>query len=162
MPRVSFASLPDDARVWVFGASDDLTEENAARMLSAVDAYLDEWRAHGEPLVCARDWRDDRFLVIGVDQRAAGASGCSIDALFRLLLELQSSLGATIVGSGRIYYRDDAGAIQCTTRPEFARLLAAGIVGDDSIVYDTSVVTSADYRERFERPLAESWHRDLV
>src|SRR5512147_2310971 len=115
MPRVPFSDLPDDARVWVFGASDPISEDNVSRMLAGVDTYLDDWNAHGEPLTCARDWRDGRFLAIGVDQRSAGASGCSIDALFRILQEMQGSLGATIVGGGRVFYRDEHGVIQSTT-----------------------------------------------
>ena len=79
MPRVVFESLPDDARVWVFGAANALDDRARERLLSAVDEYLDQWHAHGAALVCARDWRDDRFLAIGVDQSTAGASGCSID-----------------------------------------------------------------------------------
>ena len=33
---------------------------------AAADAYLLQWKAHGHPLTCARDWREERFLVIGV------------------------------------------------------------------------------------------------
>jgi len=73
MPIVPFESLPDDARLWVFAASDPVTGERAQRLLAAVDAWLAEWKAHDEPLRCARDWRDDRFLAIGVDQSTAGA-----------------------------------------------------------------------------------------
>ncbi|MBV6521645.1 MAG: hypothetical protein MNPFHGCM_01789 [Gemmatimonadaceae bacterium] len=162
MPRVQFARLPDDARVWVFGASDPVVEARAHQLLERVDAWLDDWQAHGEPLTCARDWRDDRFLVIGVDERAAGASGCSIDALFHVLLQAQSSLGATIVGGGRVYYRDRDGVVQCTSRSEFPRLRAAGVVDERTIVFDTTVTRSADYRRAFEQPLGASWHRDLV
>jgi hypothetical protein len=162
MPRVSFSQLPDDARVWVFGASDPITGGRAATLLSRVDEYLDDWKAHGDPLTCARDWRDDRFLAIGVDENSAGASGCSIDALFRILQQMQESLGSTIVGGGRVYYRDKHGATQCTSRSEFPRLRAAGIVNEATPVFDTSVVTGAGYRQAFERPLAESWHCELV
>ena len=45
MPLVSFESLPDDARVWVFGASTSL-DQRAEQLLSHdVDAYLGQWRA---------------------------------------------------------------------------------------------------------------------
>lgn len=162
MPQVPFSQLPDDARVWVFGASDPITGDHAARLLSRVDVYLDDWKAHGEPLTCAREWRDDRFLTIGVDEHSAGASGCSIDALFRILQQLQASLGATIVGGGRVYYRGHDGVTQCTSRSEFPRLRAAHVVDDATVVFDTSVATGAEYRRGFERPLAGSWHRELV
>jgi hypothetical protein len=98
MPRISFDDLPDDARIWIFGSSDSISTDAQKEMLSAVDAWMDQWTAHGEPLVCARDWRDGRFLVVGVDQRAAGASGCSIDALFHVLQGLEKTLGTTFRG----------------------------------------------------------------
>jgi hypothetical protein len=88
MPRVSFEELPDDARVWVFGAASEVTPPASERLLDAVDDFLAHWNAHGSPLVCAREWRDDHFLAIGVDQSTAGASGCSIDGLFRTLQRL--------------------------------------------------------------------------
>ncbi|NUO61956.1 MAG: hypothetical protein HOQ34_00145, partial [Gemmatimonadaceae bacterium] len=106
MPLVDIDSLPDDARVWVFGSERPLDDASATRLLGVVDQYLSRWAAHGEPLTSARSWRDDRFLTIAVDQRTAGASGCSIDALFRQLQTLERELGVSIVGGGRIFYRD--------------------------------------------------------
>jgi len=67
MPIVPFASLPDSARVWVFASDQPLTGAAADTLLAAVDGFLAAWRAHGLPLRCARDWRDGRFLAIGVD-----------------------------------------------------------------------------------------------
>jgi hypothetical protein len=85
MPHVDINALPDDARVWVFAADRPVTGPAAERLLSAVDGFLDDWAAHGQPLTCGRDWREDRFLAIAVDQRDAHASGCSVDGLFRVL-----------------------------------------------------------------------------
>jgi hypothetical protein len=162
MPRIPFDQLPDDARVWVFASSSPLAPQGTDMLLGAVDEYLEEWRAHGDPLRCARDWRDDRFLAIGVDQSTAGASGCSIDGLFRVLQRLQSSLGATLVGGGRVYYRDATGAVQSADRPGFARMAADSRVGGDTKVFDTTVTSAGAYRAKFELPLHESWHRDLT
>jgi hypothetical protein len=162
MPIVSFSQLPDDARVWVFAASDPLPPANAGRLLDEVDAFLEQWQAHGEPLTCARDRRDDRFVVIGVDQSTAGASGCSIDGLFRALQRLQSSLGTTLVGGGRVFYRDNGGTVRCVDRREFSRRAAAGAVGPGTAVFDLSVTTAGAYREGFERPARDSWHRELL
>ncbi len=160
--RIEFSELADDARLWIFAASDPLTGERADALLREVDDYLEQWKAHGEILRCARDWRNDRFLAIGVDQSTAGASGCSIDGLFRALQRLQSSLGTSLVGGGRVFYRDNDGAIHVTDRPGFARGAAAGEINRETLVYDTSVVTAGDYRTKFERPMGESWHRDLA
>jgi len=162
MPMVPFDALPDEARAWVFGASDPLDEAGSARLLRAVDDTLSQWSAHGVPLTCARDWRDGRFLAIGVDQRDAGASGCSIDALFRVLQGLERALGTALVAGGRVFYRDPAGTVQCVDRAGYAARARRGEVGGATPVFDTTVTTVGDYRARFERPAAASWHAQLV
>jgi hypothetical protein len=154
--------LPSDARVWVFGAASELDSRGSDRLLAAVDDFLSQWNAHGSPLVCARDLRDGRFLAIGVDQSTAGASGCSIDGLFRTLARLEPELGTTMLGGGRVYYRDEAGAVKATTRQAFNALAREGKVGADTHVFDTSLTTVAAWRDEFERPVRASWHADLI
>jgi len=162
MPITSFSKLPDDARLWVFAASDRITGERTSELLDAVDEYLAGWKAHGEPLTSAREWRDDRFLVIAVDQSTAGASGCSIDALFRILQQLQGRLGTSLVGGGRVFFRNRAGEIEATTRAVFADRAVAGEVDTGTIVFDTTVTSLESYRRGFERRAGETWHRELL
>src|SRR6185436_14765549 len=100
MPMTSFDTLPDDARVWVFGTDAPVDDVDAKRLLAAAEGFLVAWKAHGHPLTSAREWRDDRFLVVGVDQRTEGASGCSIDGLFRTLKGLEEAIGTSLVGGG--------------------------------------------------------------
>jgi hypothetical protein len=162
MAVVKFAELPDNARVWIFAASDELRNAPANALLSAVDEYLDQWKAHGLPLTCARDWRDDRFLAVAVDQRDAHASGCSIDGLFRTLQRLEPALGTSLVGGGRIFYRTADGKIDCVSRADFVARAAAGRIGADTSVFDIAVTNAASYRERFEQPAKASWHATLL
>jgi len=162
MPHVPFETLPDDARVWVFGAANELTVPASDRLLGAVDDFLTQWNAHGSPLVCAREWRDNRFLAIGVDQSTAGASGCSIDGLFRTLARLEPELGTSLLGGGRVDYRDGSGRVNATTRTAFNQLAREGRVGPETPVFDTSITSAEAWRERFERPVRESWHAELI
>lgn len=162
MPRIPFDELPDDARIWIFGASDSLSTDTQKRMLSAVDAWLDQWTAHGEPLTCGRDWREGRFLVVGVDQRTAGASGCSIDALFHVLKGLETTLGTTFRGGDRIFYRVGTESIVVADRDSFAALASEGLVDETTPVFDTALSDAGSYRRAFEVPLGGSWHRQLI
>ena len=158
MPRIDFSQLPDDARVWVFGASHPISADGETDLLNSVDAWLDQWSAHGVPLTCARDWSHGRFLVVGVDQRSAGASGCSIDALFRVLQQVQGSLGTSFLGGSRVFYRNEEGQLTCAERAEFP---SAPGIDAATRVFDTAVTTAADYRSRFELSLGECWHAAL-
>jgi hypothetical protein len=162
MPTVDFDSLPTDARVWVFAADTPLAQGGAHALLQEVDAFLAQWNAHGHPLRCACAWRDERFLAVGVDQSTAGASGCSIDGLFRALQRIQPALGASLLPAGRVFWRDAAGEIRTGDRAEFVRLAAAGTVTDATPVFDTAVTTAVQWREAFELPAERTWHGELV
>lgn len=162
MPVVTFSALPHEARAWVFGAAAPISSAAAQSLLSAVDAHLATWRAHGAPLVCAWEWRDDRFLVIGVDEAATGASGCSIDGLFHVLRDIESLVGTTLVGGGTVYWRDASGAVVSGARPVFREAAAGGAVSSDSPVFDTTVTTVGAYRAGFEKAAADSWHGKLL
>jgi hypothetical protein len=162
MPVVSFDALPDSARVWVFGAAIPVTGAAAESLLATVDAHLSTWRAHGAPLVCARDWRDHRFLVVGVDEAATGATGCSIDGLFHVLRDLETVVGTTLVGGGTVYWRDAQGAVVSGPRAAFREAAAGGTVVAASQVFDTTVTTVGAYRSSFARTAADSWHAKLL
>ena len=162
MPRVSFDTLPADARVWVFGAANELAAPASERLLTVVDDFLTQWNAHGSPLVCARDWREGRFLAVGVDQSTAGASGCSIDGLFRTLARMEPELGTSLLGGSRVYYRDAERTVQGVTRKAFNELARDGRIGPDTPVFDTSLTAASAWRAEFERPLRASWHAELI
>lgn len=158
MPQVEFDTLPPTARVWVFGAAAPVMGAARDALLEAVDGHLAEWRAHGVPLVCARDWRNDRFLAVAVDEAATGASGCSIDGLFRVLAGVEHAVGTSLLDGATVFWRSDEGAVQSTDRPGFRQLAARGGVSAATPVFDTTVDTVGAWRDRFERAAAASWH----
>lgn len=156
MPIVQFSQLPDSARLWVFASDRELTGDSAAAVLGAVDDFLDGWKAHGVPLVCARDWRDNRFLAIGVDVNAENASGCSIDGLFRALQQLERSIGSRLVGGGRVFYRTAAG-IEMASRDQFIECVKRGELAKTTSVFDVGVSAASAWRTRFEQPAGSGW-----
>jgi hypothetical protein len=162
MPLVQLKDLPDSARTWVFGANKTLEEPASEALLVEVDRFLSQWKAHGSPLTVGRDWKYGRFLTVAVDQSTAGASGCSIDGLFRSLKALEPKLGASLVTSGLVFYRDQRGAIQSADREGFSALGAKGKVQPSTKVFDPTVATLGEWRARFELAASQSWHSGLL
>ena len=162
MPVVPFETLPDSSRVWVFGADTSITNEGATALLDEVDRYLADWKAHGEPLTVAREWRDGRFLVVAVDQGTAGATGCSIDGLFRVLQGIEKKVGSSLVGGGRVFYRDDHAAVQAVQRAGVDALVKSGAITKDTVVFDTTLTDLGTWRACFERRAKDSWVKDLL
>jgi hypothetical protein len=146
----------------VFGADKKLDDGATDLLLGDVERFLSQWHAHGSPLTVARDWRDGRFLTIAVDQSTAGASGCSIDGLFRSLKAMEPRLGASLVNSGLVFYRGNKGAIEAVDRERFTELSAEGKISPNTRVFDPTVTTLGEWRARFELDAAHSWHSGLL
>lgn len=162
MPVVPFENLPDASRVWIFGSDRPLTEEGTTALLKGVDEYLTSWKAHGEPLTVGSQLRDNRFLVIAVDQSTAGATGCSIDGLFRVLQGLEATVGANLVGGGRVFYRDNHAVVQSTTRDQIPALVQSGAITKDTVVFDTALTDLGAFRAGFEKRAKESWIKGMM
>lgn len=158
MPRQPFAALPDSARLWVFAATRRLSPGERDTLLDAVDRFLDEWNAHRVPLDCARDVRHDQFLLVAVDQEAAGVSGCSVDALVRTMKGLGQQLGVDLLDHASVFYRDGQGVIR-VSRDDFADAAARGAVTLQTTVFDNTVATAGALRAgAWEAPAAHTWH----
>lgn len=158
MPRVTFDDLPDHGRLWVFPIGRDLDEAEAEHCLSVVDAFLDEWAAHGAPLRSARELRERRFLLVGVDVDAEAPSGCSIDALVRRLRALGQELDTGFIDHAPVWFRG-ADGIRSVSRAGFKQLAEERAVSPETPVFDTSLTKIEQVRRgAFERPAGESWH----
>jgi hypothetical protein len=158
MPRVAFDALPSDARLWIFPASRQLTDEERRRILAETDSFIDEWMAHGIPLRAAREIVHNQFVLVGVDERAAGVSGCSIDALVRRMAQLQTVLGIELTENAPVLYHE-GDRIARVSRDRFAELAEAGSVSLDTRVFDNTVTSVGDVRAgRWEVRAGDAWH----
>jgi len=152
-------SFPDNARIWIFGAERRLNRSETNSLLQSVDAFLSTWTAHGVPLRAARTWCYGRFLIVGADTEASFPSGCSIDALVRVLRTMEDRLGVRLLGNETVWYRDRDDNIRRATRPEFRACARSGEVTPSSVVFDNAITVLAELRNgRWEGPATERWH----
>lgn len=128
-------------------------------MLSRVDAFLDDWNAHGTPLTAGRDWREGRFLLVGVDESSAPPSGCSIDTMSRTLKELGEEWEMSFLDHSPVWFRLD-GVVSRATRNGFKAMAAAGEVSLETPVFDNAITRVSQLRGgEWEKPAGTSWHR---
>lgn len=163
MSIAELTSLPDEARVWIFGTDRPLDDREAALVADRMRRFLAEWTAHSRDLAAGFALRHGRFLVVAVDEGRAAASGCSIDALTRHIRELEAALDVRLLDGGRIWYRERGGDIRSVDRAGFRQAARRGEVAGDTVVFDLTVGRLGNVREgRWELPVSRSWHGRLL
>ena len=156
MPQIPFDQLPPDARLWIFPAARPLNDQERHRVLAEADGFIEKWMAHGVPLTAGRDLRHNQFVLVGVNERAAGVSGCSVDALVRRMDQLGRELGVDLVDNAPVQYREGH-TITRVSRDEFSALVAKGAVNLNTVVFDNTVTKVGDV-DRWEVRAADAWH----
>lgn len=154
--RVPIDQLSDSAHIWIFGVSPALDEARSAVLLRQIDAFLDQWAAHGTPIRAGRELREGSFLIIAADEKSE-RSGCSIDRLFGTLKQLERDLGVQILDANRVFLRDE-GQVRALPRQEFRDRADASTRVFDTLAEQLGAVRTGTW----ERAAAESWHRHLL
>jgi hypothetical protein len=155
---IDFDKLPDDARVWVYQANRPLTDEDVQVIEQTLQPALNQWAAHGQPLLASAQVVANRFVVVGVDEGYSLPSGCSIDSSARTIRDLGQQL------AGGVDFFDRSAAIQnfdgsVTTYPLplIKTAVAEGRITSDSILLNTLVKTKAEFLSAWQQPANESW-----
>ena len=163
MSLVSFDVLPDEAHVWCFGTSREPSSSERERLVGSVREFVSRWTAHGRDLRAGVEWLHDRFLLIGLDESNASASGCSVDALTAHLRHLGAELDLDLLDSAPVWYRDSTGHVQRVSRSDFTDLAARGEVSPHTPVFDLTLSRLGDLRSgRLEADAGSTWHRSLL
>jgi len=153
---VAFDHLPPQARVWVYQASRPLAEAEILSLLPRLAAFAEEWTSHGQQLAASAQFLHRQFLVIGLDEAVAGASGCSIDASVRFVQELEQRLGITLLEKSRMAFLAD-GELRLLTRRELRAAIATGEVGRATPYFNNTLATKRELDEQWPAPAGQTW-----
>jgi len=160
MSLAVFDYLPDDAQVWVYGFAKPLDGEARRIVDERLTAFLEQWHAHEKPVKGAYVILEDRFAVLS-GTCADPISGCSIDSVFTNFKHLRDAHGLDSLDRSLVFYRSEDGTVECVDRAAFQTLAGDGDITPDTPMFDTTVQTLAELRERFEPRFADAWHAKL-
>ena len=153
---VAFNQLPPKARVWVYQASRPLTEAEITAVQPGLAHFATAWTSHGRALHAAAEFRHQQFLVIGLDEGVAGASGCSIDASVRFVAQLEQLLGLELLEKSRLAFLQDK-AIRLLPRAELKAAAANGTLEPGTLYFDNTLATKHELDTRWPRPASQTW-----
>ena len=153
---VAFDQLPTTARVWIYQAARPLTGPEAVALLPHLARFSEEWTSHGRSLLASAEVLHQQFLVIGLDEEVAGASGCSIDASVRFVAQLEQQLGVALLDKSHLAFLQN-GVVHLLKHNEIKAAVAAGTVGPDTFYFDNTLATKAELDTNWPRPAAQTW-----
>jgi hypothetical protein len=156
-----FKDLPDDSKLWIYQSNRKLSEEELAIIEPKIIEFLKQWTAHGKELEAGYEIKYNRFIVLGLNQENASASGCSIDASVYFIQSLEKEFGIDLMDKMNVtYYNGDFIAHKSLT--DFKKMAKAKSVSKNTVVFNNLVNTKIDYIENWEVPAKDSWHNRFL
>jgi len=158
---VPFSQMPDHARVWIYQSTQPFSIEEIEVISAVLLNFTDQWTAHQANLKASFTVLYDRFIILSVDEKQAGASGCSIDASTRVIKQIESELKLDLFNRTVIHYKDGE-SVRSLSMSEFQNGLAAGSLSADTIVFNNMITSVGDLNQNWEVPVKFSWHQQLL
>lgn len=158
MPLKAFESLPDTARLWIYGFKESLGSEDQELVDERLASFMRSWHSHNVDVSGQYVILENRFVVMSGASRD-GLSGCSIDSSVENFKFFRDQHGLDALDRGLVHFRNNDGEIVALDRRAFRSEVDAGRCGADTRVFDLTIQTLGDLRSgRFEVPLSEAWH----
>ena len=153
---VSFQELPPSARVWIYQASRPLTAAELAAIEPVLAQFAAEWTSHGRMLRASAAFFHGQFLVVGLDEAVADASGCSIDASVRFVRSLEEHLGVSLLEKSHLAFLVD-GQVQLLDRRDLRQAVASGQIQPDTPYFDNTIAQNGKLTAAWPAPAAQTW-----
>ena len=146
----------NDYRVIIYPASRPFTAKESKTIAEKLYDFLGDWAAHGKELSSSFKIEKNQFIIICVDEEKEAASGCSIDALGKVMRELDSEFHLGLFDRMKACYIEN-GEVKTLKLSDFKAKVRAGELSKDIQVFDFSKNTYLDFLSHFIQPLSRSW-----
>ncbi|WP_294276930.1 hypothetical protein [uncultured Chryseobacterium sp.] len=146
----------NDYRIIIYPASRPFSTKEAKTITEKLFDFLATWATHGKPLSSSFKIEKNQFIVICVDEEKELASGCSIDALGKLMREIDEEYQLGLFDRMKASYVED-GAVKTLKLQEFKSKIRSGELSKDIQVFDFSKNTYLEFLSNFLLPFDKSW-----
>ncbi|WP_350287909.1 ABC transporter ATPase [uncultured Croceitalea sp.] len=152
-----FKDLSEESRIWIYQCNRSFSEAELQVVNDELKTFLAQWTAHGSDLKAGYEIRYNRFIIIGLDQTLANASGCSIDASVHFIQSLEQKFNVDLLDKMNVSYKQGE-YIAYKDLKDFKKMAKQRAISKNTIVFNNLVVTKQEYLENWEVPASESWH----
>jgi hypothetical protein len=151
-----FDQLPENSRVWIYQAERKLSEEEEKLVNQKMTRFCEGWNTHGNGMPTSFNIFNQQILVLAVDEKGLGASGCSIDTSVKALRELESLLGINFIDQGKVSIKNDTGEVMVLPALGLKTKVKEGIITLNQEVINPLIKTKAELAQLWQ-PVGNSW-----
>lgn len=155
---VSFDSLSDEARIWVYQSNREFSEKEEQLMNERLSAFVGSWKRHGQDLKASFQILKKHFIVLGVEESYNPVSGCAIDASVHAIQELEKLLNIDLTNKMNVSFRDGEN-INIVSLVDFQKYASERKITGDTVVFNNMVAKKIDLETQWETPAQNSWHK---
>ena len=154
---VSFDKLPETSRIWIYQSSRKFSEDETREIERDLGKFIEDWTAHGKDLRAGYMLRYNRFIILALDQSAAAASGCSIDASVHFIQYLENKYQVDLLDKMNVSYKQGE-YIAYKPLADFKKMAKDRAVSENTVVFNNLVTNIGEFNDHWEVPAKDSWH----
>ena len=158
--RRDLIALPEDSKVWIYQASNPISDKIADLIKEEIYNFTMNWTSHGHTLDCYGHLFHYQFLVMVADANSL-PSGCSIDSSVHFIKGLGEKYGIDFFDRMRFAYLDGED-IKTVSNVEFKGLVSNGNINHETFMFNNLVDNKNTFLEKWIIPLNESWHQKFT
>lgn len=158
---VSFESLPETAKVWIYPASRKFYKEEVATVEEKVKAFVSEWKSDDTNFKASYQFLYDRFIIVLAEDEEGSLTNQDVDALVGFILNLQMEYELELLDKMNVCFKQGE-FVQYKEIKEFKKLLKSKSVSKKTIVFDNLIQTKEELEHFWEVPITESWYNRFL
>ncbi|MEQ9231176.1 MAG: hypothetical protein RIF46_10875 [Cyclobacteriaceae bacterium] len=150
-------NLDDTSRIWIYQANRKLSKTEILLVRDETIKFLEQWNAHGNELKAGFSVLKDYFLIIGVDESFAQASGCSIDSSVGLVRKLNEYLGIDFLNRQLTSIQNSEDQVVQYSLKEIPDQIESGHILPGTLMFNTMIQTVGELKDNWLIPAKDSW-----
>jgi len=155
--KVDIELMPSTSRIWIYQASQNLSETQIKELEKRIAQFMEEWDTHGSPLKASWKLAYNRFLILAVDESFNQPSGCSIDKSVRFLQDLENFLQVKFLERSSVALANDNEEIFTVDIKDIKNKVDEGKINPNSFVFNNLVGTLGEIEKNWKVPASQSW-----
>lgn len=153
---IEFSEISSKAKVWIYQASDHLSQDDIIRLSEEAKLFCSQWTAHNTPLQASFKVLHEKFLVLAVDEGVNAASGCSIDSSVRFVKTIEQALGVNFFDRTQVAFLIDD-HVYTTGLQSIKDEISKGKIEPETLTFNLQAQNVAEFNENWLLPVNESW-----